>query len=78
MTKDQFNQAVVNTIARYPGHFDITMRGNYVNFDEYVIFNPSMDGKIYHSIIYKPKFRELSNDIRVFFDEQLKDVVKAN
>ena len=72
MTKEQFNQAVVNTIARFPNEFQITMRGNFVNFDEYVIFNPPIDGKIYQSIVYKPKFRNLKNDVKVFFEEELK------
>lgn len=72
MTKETFDQAIIDTVARYAYYFDIEVINGQPNFEEYVSYVPESGGRVFVGYIEHKKFQELPNEVRLFFKEQLK------
>lgn len=76
MTKDQFDQAVINTQARFAAKIPSVSGEGDGLFQDYVHFNEAKDGKAYYSVVFKEGYSSLPSEIDIFFKDQLKKVEK--
>lgn len=76
MTKDQFDQAVINTQARFAAKIPSISGEGDGSFQDYVQLNEAKDGKAYYSIIYRDGYLNLPDEVKIFFKEQLEKFEK--
>lgn len=71
MTKEQFEQALINTKARFPEVSVPQNEGDIEPIDNYVHLSERKGDQAYYGIIYRQGYNKLPEKARIFFETEI-------